>query len=95
MQIQIRVEIIFFDLISKHKAMNATICGLSGSKVSEKVVLKDYVAIGVWEVCMPNAITTSVHQMPHFNEALMEIKVQIVIFWSIKFPKLFNGWCLQ
>jgi len=35
------VEIIFFDLISKHKARNATICGLSGSKVREKVVLKN------------------------------------------------------
>ncbi len=85
------MEIIFFDLISKHKARNATICGLNGSKVGERVVLENYVAIGVWEVCMPNAITTNVHQMQHFSEALMEIEVEIVVFWSIKFPKLFNG----
>jgi hypothetical protein len=85
------VEIIFFDPISKHKARNAIICGLNGSKVGERVVLKNYVAIGVWEVCMPNAITINVHQIQHFNEALVEIKVEIVVFWSIKFPKLFYG----
>ncbi len=85
------MKIIFFDPLSKHKARNATICGLSGSKVSERVVLKNYVAIGVWEVCMLNAITTNVHQMQHFSEALVEIEVEIVVFWLIKFPKLFNG----
>ncbi len=52
MQIQIGVEVIFFDLISKHKARSAIICGLSGSKVNERVVPENYVAIRVWEVCM-------------------------------------------
>jgi hypothetical protein len=41
----INLEVLLMDPISRHKVGTRTICGFSGSKITERTILEDYVAI--------------------------------------------------
>jgi hypothetical protein len=48
-------------IILEDKAGTRTICGLNGNKVTKRIIFKNYVAIRIWEVCMPEAIVIVAH----------------------------------
>jgi hypothetical protein len=41
---------------------------LSGNKVAERTIPEDYMAIKIWEVCMPKEITIVAYQMTNYGK---------------------------
>jgi hypothetical protein len=72
-KICIGLEVLFIDPISRCKVGTRTICGSSGNKVIDRTIPKDYVAIRIWEVCMPKAIAIVAHQMTNYGKTQIEI----------------------
>jgi hypothetical protein len=53
---KVGTKVILMNYIWRRKVVMVMICGLCGSKASEKTMLKGYVGVKVWEVYMPYSI---------------------------------------
>jgi hypothetical protein len=53
---------------------------LNGNKIAKRIIPKDYVAVKIWEVCMPKTIVIVAHHMTNPGKTQIEINLRLLFF---------------